>query len=233
MVPEPIRQAYFSVAKGWTARAKARAKGGPRRRGRGLPGVGRGTGVGSARQAVRVARRLLAPRVARRDRLVDLGAAGQKHEGEDGADGFDEGQVEAPFGMTARLCAGLAAASRQISAQSLPAPAIPRILAPPAAREGARSITGIVRGRRGGVRGGPPSGGGAARTVLASRAVSHNEGARNPSAPWLGDSGRGGTPSRRPRASACAARDAIGVLAPSRGPQTPRGTPEADHIQNT
>ncbi len=49
-------------------------------------------------------------------------------------------------------------------------------------------ITGIVRERRGGVRGASPSGGGAARTVLASRAASHNEGVRNRSAPWFGDS---------------------------------------------
>ncbi len=58
-------------------------------------------------------------------------------------------------------------------------------------------ITGIVRERRGGVRDGPPSGGGAARTVLACRAASHYEGVRNPSAPCLRDSPPSGTPEGR------------------------------------
>ena len=60
-----------------------------------------------------------------------------------------------------------------------PSPESASILPSPAAREGARMITGIVRGLWGGVRGASPSGGGAARTVLACRAASHNGGVRN------------------------------------------------------
>ncbi len=114
-----------------------------------------------------------------------------------------------------------------------PSPESAALWPSPAAREGARMITGIVRGLWGGVRGALPSGGGAARTVLACRAASHNEGVRNQRRPVPATA--------LPRDDRGAGRGAAQARPGKRtgrwqrlvGRTTPRGTPEADHINTT